>query len=81
MLLIHVLIKVSALIRCCCCHAIRETISLEPLLTLLAEDLAAQIDTACVSVEYYTAPLSLVLLLTLAALWITRLLFGKLLLA
>ena len=71
MLLIHVLIKVSALIRCRRRHAIRETVSLEPLLTLLAEDFAAQIDTACVSVEYYTAPLSLVLLLTLAALWIT----------
>ena len=73
------MIKHSALIRCCRCHAIREPIGLEPLLTLLAENFAAQIDTARVSVEHYAAPLSLVRLLPMAALWIVRLLFGELL--
>ena len=76
-LLIHVLIKGSALIRCCRRHAIRETVSLKSLLTLLTENLAAQIDIACVSLEYYAAPLCLVWLLALAALWIA-LLVGEL---
>ena len=65
----------SALIRCRSRHAIRVTIGLKPLLSLLGENLAAKIDTTCVSVEYYATPLSLVRLLAMAALTIVRLLF------